>query len=101
MAPLIKGLIVSLAADKIKQLLRRRTEKSTTDFVSAEVKKQLERKPAMDLTVTGLIRHAAQFAAGALVTRGLIDGAGVELIVGAVTSVAAAGIYLFNRYRTK
>lgn len=48
----------------------------------------------------GAIRHAAQAFAGSLVARGVIHGDAVELIVGAVTSVAALAWFLYtNRQR--
>lgn len=51
-------------------------------------------------TVQQVVRIAAQFGAGFLVSRGIIDGGGVDLIVGTLTSAASlAWWWVWNRKR--
>lgn len=51
-----------------------------------------------DLTL-GLLRHALQLAGGVLIARGVVDPTGWDLVVGAATSAATAGWYLWSRRR--
>ena len=45
----------------------------------------------------GLLRHVLQIAGGALIARGYVDSGGMELVSGAVLSVATAGWYLAGK----
>jgi hypothetical protein len=47
----------------------------------------------------GLLRHVLQIAGGVLMARGIIDPTGWDLVVGAATSAATAGSYLYSRRR--
>ncbi len=45
----------------------------------------------------GLLRHALQLGAGALVTKGVLDGGSAEALVGGGLSLASVGWYLFGK----
>jgi hypothetical protein len=45
----------------------------------------------------GVLRHVLQLAAGALVTKGFLDGGSAEALVGGGISFAAVGWYVWGR----
>ncbi|CAB4141868.1 hypothetical protein UFOVP421_3 [uncultured Caudovirales phage] len=49
----------------------------------------------------GLLRHALQLAGGVLITRGVIDPTGWDLVAGTATSAATAGWYIWNRQQQR
>jgi hypothetical protein len=51
-------------------------------------------------TIAPLLRHVYQFAAGALVTKGILDAANGELLVGALVSLSTVA-YWFVFVRPK
>jgi hypothetical protein len=51
--------------------------------------------------IVGLLRHALQLGAGALVARGLIEQSMVEQLVGAVLTLGTAASYVVGRIRAR
>lgn len=96
MAPFLKGIIVSAAIDKGQKIIAQKTGDVIADRIAAEVKQKLERKYQMNTAILGAVRHVLQLAAGTLVAKGVIDAAGVELMIGAGTSVVTLGWYLIE-----
>lgn len=47
----------------------------------------------------GVLRHALQLGAGALVTKGVLDGGTAEAAVGGVMSLASVGWYVWGKRR--
>jgi hypothetical protein len=76
----------------------RPTPKVTPRVAPKAVPKPKPRKePTMQVAVIGALRHLIQLGAGALVAKGVIDAAGVELVVGAGMSLVTLGWYLVER----
>jgi multisubunit Na+/H+ antiporter MnhB subunit len=51
--------------------------------------------------ILGLIRHGLTAGGGALVTKGLVDQAGADQLVGAIIALAGAAWSIYEKVRAK
>jgi multisubunit Na+/H+ antiporter MnhB subunit len=55
----------------------------------------------MQSILLGLLRHGLTAAGGALVTKGLVDQAGADQLVGALITLAGAAWSIYEKVKTK
>lgn len=119
MKRLVRGLVRTAAREVLKRQVRKVIVKAMTPKPARSAPVKVAPKPApkvtrkavpkvapkpnprkeptMQVAVIGALRHLIQLGAGALVAKGVIDAAGVELVVGAGMSLVTLGWYLVER----
>jgi hypothetical protein len=90
---MLKALIVEAG----RRYVLPKAKEAAQEAVFKALPKLPRKEPRMNPAVLGAVRHILQLVAGSLVAKGVIDAAGVELVIGAGTSVITFGWYLIEQ----